>query len=49
MDHFGLRKLAEPFQSEQELSEDENLTEIEVLKERINKIIPLSDFKDIYC
>ena len=49
LDHFGLRTLAEPFQSEQELSEDENLTEIEVLKERINKIIPLSDFKDIYC
>ena len=49
LDHFGLRTLAEPFETERELSEEQNMTDLQVLKDRIKTIIPLSDFTDIYC
>ena len=49
LDHFGLRTLAEPFHSERELSEEQNMTDVQVLKDRIKTIFPLSDFTDIYC
>jgi hypothetical protein len=44
LDHFGLRILTEPFQSEEEIALEENLPDKNVLIERLKMIFPYSDF-----
>jgi hypothetical protein len=49
LDHFGIRVLAEPFQTEEELSLEQILPDKYVLKDRIKRIFPHSDFNDKFC
>ena len=44
LNHFGLRVLAEPFSSEEELRNEESLPDRAVLEERLKKIFPFSDY-----
>ena len=45
LDNFGMRVLCEPFESEQELIEEENqLPSIEILKQRMKVLFPMSSF-----
>ena len=44
LNHFGLRVLAEPFTSEEELRNEESLPNRAELEDQLKKIFPFSDY-----
>ena len=45
LDHFGMRVLCEPFESEEELLDEQDLPDIGTLTQRLKQLFPSSSFE----